>query len=71
MSSRWTGVSVSYVETDIIDNKLVIRDIFTIDPQKYVPSNGIGTKKVVFETEDGEVAIKRDNLIIQDRKSVV
>jgi phage gp29-like protein len=64
LSSRWTGVSVSYVETDIIDNKLVIRDIFTIDPQKYVPSNGIGTKKVVFETEDGEVAIKRDNLII-------
>jgi hypothetical protein len=64
LSSRWAGVSVSYVETELVDNKLIIRDIFTIDPQKYVPSNGIGTKKVLFETDDGEISIKRDNLII-------
>jgi len=64
LSSRWAGVSVSYVETELIDDKLTIRDIFTIDPEKYVPTNGIGTKKVVFETVDGEVAVRREKLII-------
>lgn len=65
LSSRWAGVSCSYVQTSIVNNFLVIDDVYTISPMFYVPSSGIYDKKVVFSTDNnGEISIRRKDLII-------
>jgi hypothetical protein len=48
MGARYTGVSVSLVVPEYKNGKLLINEIYTINPEYYIPYSGISEKKIKF-----------------------
>ncbi len=68
-TARWVGVSVSYVNLQTDEGDLIIKDIFTINPRAYI-DDGIGEKKITFETADGKtLSIDRSHFIVYSHGS--
>lgn len=60
LTSRWVGISVSLVETEVIDNFLTIKDMYTFDPERYW--GGVGDK--VIKLSDIDKEIPRKNCVV-------
>jgi hypothetical protein len=65
LSARWAGVSCSYVLTQMFESNIIIEDIITFDPMTFIPSNGLGVKKVLIQGKGGkELTIPREQCIV-------
>lgn len=65
LTARWTGVSASYVVKELVEGMLTIRDVITIPPTSFIPSNGIGeTKLKVLDKDDKETQYPIEDFII-------
>lgn len=64
LTARWVGISVSLVELEYVDKYLTVKNIYTIDPEKYMEVNGIGVDKIKFRTSTGEKEVNRKNCIV-------
>ncbi|MFA5396002.1 MAG: DUF935 family protein [Methanogenium sp.] len=69
LTSRWIGVSVSVVNLKKIKDKLVIDEIYTIDPTTYY-DGGIGLKNIKCNTQSGEIILSRKNCILHTNEGL-